>query len=216
MKDRWLTLAEKLNALSARERGIIMATVIVSLYMIFQLAVFDPLIAERTRLAKLERDISKQIEKIRLENAEVIAASISDPNAETRQRITEQKAQAADYQVQIESITDKLIDPAQMSTVLASLLNKGSGLKLTSVKNHTAQTVSIGAEAGAELYQHTLSLEMVGKYDQVSAYLSQVETLPDKVFWKDLAFQMKNYPQGVLTLDVYTLSTSKDLIGVYR
>jgi len=36
------------------------------------------------------------------------------------------------------------------------------------------------------------------------------------VFWQNLAFQMDNYPVGRLSLEVYTLSTSKDLIGVYK
>jgi len=66
------------------------------------------------------------------------------------------------------------------------------------------------------LYQHRIQLELEGKYDQVSKYLAQVEALPEKVFWQNLAFQMDNYPVGRLSLEVYTLSTSKDLIGVYK
>lgn len=216
MKDKWIEISEKLNALTTRERGIIFATLLVAVYMAFQLLVFDPLMAERSRLIKLEADITKQIDRVRVEIAEVIAESTFDPNKATREKIAKAEQKAEQYQQEILSITDKLIEPAQMSDVLASLLNKDSGLKLTSVRNLTAQPVRIGSAAGAELYQHRIQLELEGKYDQVSKYLAQVEALPEKVFWQNLAFQMDNYPVGRLSLEVYTLSTSKDLIGVYK
>ena len=216
MKDKWIEISEKLNALTTRERGIIFATLLVAVYMAFQLLVFDPLMAERSRLIKLKADITKQIDRVRVEIAEVIAESTFDPNKATREKIAKAEQKAEQYQQEILSITDKLIEPAQMSDVLASLLNKDSGLKLTSVRNLTAEPVRIGSAAGAELYQHRIQLELEGKYDQVSKYLAQVEALPEKVFWQNLAFQMDNYPVGRLSLEVYTLSTSKDLIGVYK
>jgi len=216
MKDKWIEVSEKLNALTTRERGIIFVTLLVAVYMAFQSLVFDPLMAERSRLIKLEADITKQIDRVRVEIAEVIAASTFDPNKATRDKIAKAEQKAEQYQQEIQSITDKLIEPAQMSDVLASLLNKESGLRLTSVRNLTAEPVRIGSAAGAELYQHRIQLELEGKYDQVSKYLAQVEALPEKVFWKNLAFQMDNYPVGRLSLEVYTLSTSKDLIGVYK
>ena len=216
MKDKWIEISEKLNALTTRERGIIFATLLVAVYMAFQLFVFDPLMAERSRLIKLEADITKQIDRVRVEIAEVIAESTFDPNKATREKIAKAEQKAGQYQQEILSITDKLIEPAQMSDVLASLLNKDSGLKLTSVRNLTAEPVRIGSAAGAELYQHRIQLELEGKYDQVSKYLAQVEALPEKVFWQNLAIQMDNYPVGRLSLEVYTLSTSKDLIGVYK
>lgn len=225
MKDKWLLLSEKLNALTVRERGIIFATLLVAFYMMFQLLVFDPLLADRNRLMAQEADLKKQIDSVRVEIAEVIAESTFDPNKSIREKIEKEREQTLRYQQEIQAITDKLIEPRQMSDVLASLLNKESGLKLTSVKSLSAKPVTLNgmtkmsqgdANAQANLYQHTLLLEMEGQYDQVKKYLSQVERLPEKVFWKNLAFQMQDYPMGRLSLEVYTLSTSKDLIGVYQ
>ncbi|GAA3929378.1 type 4a pilus biogenesis protein PilO [Litoribacillus peritrichatus] len=216
MKDKWQVLSLKLNELSVRERGIVFATVLIVLYMLFQLLAFDPLIAERKRLAKLEADIKAQTLKINADIAQIIAESKFDPNKKTREQIEQQRARSSEYQQQIKSITDKLIEPEQMSDVLASLLNKESGLKLTSVKTQSAVPIKIGSEAGADLYQHTIKLKLTGKYDQVQRYLSRVEALPEKVFWQNLVYQMKDYPVGQLSLEVYTLSTSEDLIGVYQ
>lgn len=230
MKDKWRLLSEKLNALTARERGIIFATLLVALYMIFQLLVFDPLMASRTALVNQEVDLKKKIDAVRVEAAEVIAASTFDPNKAIRENIEKEREKTRVYQQEIQSITDKLIEPGQMSDVLASLLNKESGLKLTSVKSISAKPVTLGGSikqvqnskpqkasaVQANLYQHTLLLEMEGQYDQVNKYLTQVEALPEKVFWKNLAFQVEDYPVGRLSIEVYTLSTSKDLIGVYQ
>ena len=216
MKDRWEALSLKIDALTVRERGIILVTLLVILYMFFLLIAFDPLIAERSRLTNMERDIKSKTQKLRVEIAEVIAESKFDPNKKTQEQINKSIDLSEQYLLEIQTITDKLIEPEQMSDVLASLLNKDSGLKLTSVKTQAATPIKIGSEAGADLFQHTIKLELQGKYDQVQEYLSEVEALPEKVFWRQLVYQMKDYPNGQLSVDVYTLSTSEDLIGVYK
>lgn len=216
MKAKWAELSEKLDGLTARERGIIFVTLLVVLYMAFQMLVFDPLLAKQTQLSNQERDVKTKIDKVRVEIAEVIAASTVDPNAAVRKKIEKAEQNAVRYSTEIQSITDKLIEPGQMSDVLASLLNKESGLTLTSVKSIDAVPVSVGGNRSPDLYQHALRLEMEGQYDQVKSYLARVEQLPERVFWRNLVFQMKDYPVGRLSLEVYTLSTSKDLIGVYQ
>ena len=80
MKDRWEALSLKIDALTVRERGIILVTLLVILYMFFLLIAFDPLIAERSRLTNMERDIKSKTQKLRVEIAEVIAESKFDPN----------------------------------------------------------------------------------------------------------------------------------------
>jgi MSHA biogenesis protein MshJ len=184
--------------------------------MLFQVLVFDVLIAEQSKLTRQEAELKKQIDQARVSTAQVIAESVYDPNKPVLEKIEQAKQQSELYLKEISTITDKLIAPAQMSDVMASLLNKESGLKLTSVKTIAAEPISIGENAGAQLYKHQIKMELEGKYSQVADYLSRVESMPQRVFWYNLEFQMENYPIGRLSLDVYTLSTSKDLIGVYQ
>ena len=65
------------------------------------------------------------------------------------------------------------------------------------------------------LFKHDLALSLEGTYSQVQNYLMNVEKLAVQIYWDDMSFEIKQYPIGVLELGVHTLSTSRELIGVY-
>lgn len=224
LKARWLLVADKLNALSVRERGIIFSALLVVIYMLFQILAFDALIADQKKLTKSEQSLNSKINQVRVENAQVIADAQIDPNKKTRSKIGEEQAKSKQLTEEIQNVTDKLIEPSQMASVLDSLLDKSSGLKLLSVKTKDPKVYFTTGDANnkvkndedIKLWQHTMVLELEGKYGQVQDYLAAIESLPKRLFWQELNYQMEKYPVGRLKLEVYTISTSEDFIGVYQ
>ena len=65
------------------------------------------------------------------------------------------------------------------------------------------------------LYRHHLELELEGSYFDVLKYFEKVEGLAEQLYWDEMHFTMEEYPLGILRLEVHTLSTSEELIGVY-
>ena len=52
-----------------------------------------------------------------------------------------------------------------------------------------------------------------GKYFDVIRYLTQIEALPVKYYWRNLNYQVTQYPWANIELELYTLGESKDFIG---
>ena len=53
-----------------------------------------------------------------------------------------------------------------------------------------------------------------GRYFAVRDFLARLEQLSDKLYWRSMAYHVKDYPTAEVTLEVYTLSTEKAFIGV--
>ena len=44
-------------------------------------------------------------------------------------------------------------------------------------------------------------------------YLQKLEQLPWKFYWQHFDYEVQQYPRALITLNIYTLSTSKWWIG---
>ncbi|GHE99089.1 hypothetical protein [Thalassotalea profundi] len=64
------------------------------------------------------------------------------------------------------------------------------------------------------LYKHGIKLTLSGNYFQLRDYLSQLEQLKWTFFWQKFDYKLKEYPQSILEVELYSLSTKKEFIGV--
>ncbi len=106
------------------------------------------------------------------------------------------------------SATGKLTK-AQVTSQLVeqSVLKTNQKAALSNNKNNSADE-AIG------LYRHTIKLKLKGSYFQLRDYLTQLESLPWKFFWEKFNYQLKEYPQGELEIEIYSLSLKQEFIGV--
>ena len=64
------------------------------------------------------------------------------------------------------------------------------------------------------LYKHGIKLVLKGEYFQLRDYLQQLEQLQWQFFWQEFNYQLLEYPNGELHIEMYSLSTKKEFIGV--
>jgi MSHA biogenesis protein MshJ len=55
---------------------------------------------------------------------------------------------------------------------------------------------------------------MTATYDSLVAYLKRLDSLPWKVYWQALEYRVDKYPDGELVLEIFTISTREDMLGV--
>jgi MSHA biogenesis protein MshJ len=53
-----------------------------------------------------------------------------------------------------------------------------------------------------------------GQYFDLRDYLSQIENLSWTFFWQRFDYQLGEYPVGQLSIEIYSLSTTSDFVGV--
>lgn len=75
-----------------------------------------------------------------------------------------------------------------------------------------AQPVVAGEEAN--LYRHSVEIQLAGRYGDLHDWLLALERAPKKVLWGDLRLEVQKYPVSVLTLTVHTLSLDKAWLSI--
>jgi len=145
---------------------------------------------------KTLQELEQQPEKILIEN-----------------KIAELDKRIIEVDAAVELITRLLIDPKTMTQLLDNIVRKQSELKLISLKSidHIKQE-----ELG--LYQHQIEITVEGSFLKISRYLHDLESMPFKVYWKDIDYQSLDdqgqLPIARVVLTIYTLSRQGGWLGV--
>ncbi len=216
---KWTQLRDKANALSVRERAIVAGAVAVLLLGVFDQLLLRPWLQERAGLTTREQKLKAAVEQFSQQISDLESQLANDPNKRVQASIDELKRQHQQVDADISKITDGMIAPELMPSLLGELLSEHSGLKVQSIKTPPVEQLLTADKTNQQapaIYRHNLELRLVGRFDQVQHYLSSIEELPQKLVWDELTFSMDAYPKGELMLSVHTLSAQEELIRVGR
>lgn len=232
---QWLAYSEKFSNTTAREQYLIIATGLVAIVFILYSVFLD---VPFQRIEQLNRQISEtqQSNQNNKNSIQVLEqALLEDPNVALRKELSQYQAKLGEIDEQLLSLTSDLIDPIQMRYALIKLLKLQKGVKLLSFEVLPARAVTkaklasndkpdanqiqVTSKAQAEpkqlrLYRHGIKIKLQGQYFQLRDYLSQLEGLTWKFFWQEFDYQLKEYPVSELEVEIYSLSTAQEFIGV--
>lgn len=230
MNQRFQQFEEWVNALSLRERALMIVAVIAVVYFIWSQALFAPL---EIRAKKLGEDVQKQqasLNTVREQQRQILARAGADPDAGVRKQIDAITSMLAQFDTQLQDMTVDLIDPQQMAVVLEEVLTRKTDLKLVRVEalppQPLGETLAEGEQAQADaennaepqllpgVYQHSLQIEFSGSYLSTLDYIKELESLQRRFYWGSVDFEVKEYPQAKVVITVNTLSLSDAWIGV--
>ena len=188
------------------------------------------------RVSQLNKEITQtqQNNRNNINSIAVLEQALSeDPNIALKRELTQYQAKLGEIDQQLLKLTSDLIDPIQMRYALIKLLKLQSGVKLLSFEVLPAQPVTkskVDDEDSGEkstvvkneqtessqlrLYRHGIKIKLQGKYFQLRKYLAQLEGLSWKFFWQEFNYQLKEYPVSELEVEIYSLSTAQEFIGV--
>ncbi len=225
LKDRLHSLAARVDALSLRERALLLAALLVVFYVLWANLLMSPLEirqkAQQGRVAQLHTHIALLDRQVRA----VIARSHEDPDRTGRERRVALRGRIDGLNRRLRSYTSNLISPMVMVRVLKRMLRREPGLRLIAVRSlpatpllekpadEGAKTEKIPA-ARAGIYKHGLILEFDGTFPATLRYLKALETLPWQLFWDRMDYQVQHYPHARVTITVHTLSLNAGWLGV--
>jgi MSHA biogenesis protein MshJ len=216
-------LAERIDALSLRERGIIFITLLVLLYFAASSLVFGPL---RTRQQQLESELKTRLEQVAAINAQVQKSArdaTRDPDKENAERLKVLRERIAQVDPQLAGVTQGLVSPRDMARLVEQVLTRNRNLQVIKVESLAPAPLDgqpAGKEAAAPaaadrgVYKHGMRIEVRGRYTDLVRYLRALEALPWKVFWGRATLELEEQPTSRLTLVIYTLSLHQGWIGI--
>lgn len=237
MKRYWERLAQKVDAMTLRERTLVFAVAAVVLLSLVNLTLLDPQYAQQKGLVQ---QLTQNQARIAALNAEIQARTKSraaDPDAENRARLRGLQQQAVQLNDALQALQKGLVSPDKVAGLLESILKQSGNLQLVSLKtlpatglnelpaqdkaamvdnklqatpSSTPGTKDGGAAKAPDLvYKHGVVLTIRGRYADILDYLTHLEGMSWQLFWSRASLKVDEYPNATLTLTLFTLSMEK-------
>lgn len=234
---QWSTYSEKFNKTTPREQYLIIASGLVAIVFILYSLFIDESIQRIETLNKQVLQTQQSNTNMQSSIQLLEQALREDPDIALQKELLQYQAKLGGIDEKLLTLTSDLIDPIQMRYALIKLLKLQKGVKLlsfevlparsvsddkvqTAAKNNNKKeeivTVKVNATHTKQLhlYRHSIKIKLKGQYFQLKDYLTQLESLSWKFFWQEFDYQLKAYPLSELEIEIYSLSTSKEFIGV--
>lgn len=224
----WRRLDHRFLALNTRERVLVLLALLAVLIAAAQLLFFAPLQQQLRTEKNLQTDIQRRHEQLENELSQLQAWQTKQ---EDGSQLVSVQQQLDSIDQQIGQLSQRMVPPEQMTALLQQLLAREQGMQvlaleklpLTSATEDADSDANAGAETTAAsssetdgelpLYRHRLRLSLRGSYFDSLRYLQAMEALPWTVYWDSLDYQVEDYPQGVLTIEIATLGQEKGWLG---
>lgn len=211
LKAQWQAWADKIAALSQRERVLILLT---GLVLVCAGAIYGwldgaalRLEQDRVALTTAQRDL----EIMDLENLGKQARLARDPDQNVRDQLVRVEGNIGKLDAELKAQTVDLIQAHEMPAVLEALLSRSANLHMLALTSLAPQPLMAGDQR-INLFKHGIRLKLEGGYFDVYQYLKALEALPRHFYWKQFDYQVQEYPKAVVEMEIYTLSTSKEFI----
>jgi MSHA biogenesis protein MshJ len=241
MKQKWGLFITKIDALSLRERGIMLLVVSLTIAFLMNFSVIEPQFIKQKILSDKIKHEQQQISAIQMEIAQRLQLKKTDPDAEIRQRLLNSQQQLAQIDNRLNEIQKNLVRPEKMATLLESIMKRNSKLQLVSLKSlpfsnvldesvdpsepnaklktppaasNPADNVTAEASQQGVIYKHEVEIVLQGSYPEMQAYLRDLENLSERVYWSKARLTVIDYPKASLTLNLFTLSLEKKWLNL--
>lgn len=230
LKERYDTLFVQFLKITQREKLLILFSGVVIIILIGYLLFIEPVNESTTRNEQTISSLQNQLNSLQAQIEVAEYALGNDPNdllVESLDKLTD-KSQDLDLYLQQETVN--LVPPTQMPLLLENMLAGSQGVTLVSMQSIaptpvlSSQTKTVDAESDAEsndtvvdeinLYRHGVLLSLRGSYFDIQHYLTRIEGLKWQFYWKRFNYVVTEYPEALVEVELYTLSTSKAFIGV--
>ncbi|CAM4000862.1 MSHA biogenesis protein MshJ [Aeromonas bestiarum] len=211
LKAQWQAWADKIAALSQRERVLILLT---GLVLVCAGAIYGWLDGAALRL---EQDrvalttVQRDLEIMDLENLGKQARLARDPDQNVREQLVRVEGDIGKLDAELKAQTVDLIQAHEMPAVLEALLSRSANLHMLALTSLAPQPLMAGDQR-INLFKHGIRLKLEGGYFDVYQYLKALEALPRHFYWKQFDYQVQEHPKAVVEMEIYTLSTSKEFI----
>ena len=215
MKAQLERYAERIDALTLRERVLIFIAAALVLIAVAHLGFISPLLGKNKRLS---REVAQKQTELAVVQAQLQSMARSGqvrPDDANRARLEGLKRRLAQLDARIEGAASRFTPPQRMREVLQQILARNPRLHLIGLKSLPVQRfAAAGAGAPRPIYRHALELSVSGAYLDLYAYLRQLENLPTRLYWAKADLAAGDYPKVVLKLTVYTLSFDPSWMSV--
>jgi MSHA biogenesis protein MshJ len=206
MRERIQQLIDRVDGMELRQRIMLLVVCLAIMFYVADTLAIQPAIKQQKVLRQAINDWELKLDVLR-ERTGILpdnpAGSASSPYADMLSRL-------ALLDARIREKMGGLLAPDQAIEVLKQVLEQEEELRLLEVNAGSRPLKGTElpgenglADTGINRYQMQLQLE--GNYLATLRYLRALEGLPWKFFWQGVDYEVTEYPNARITIDLYTL-----------
>lgn len=208
-KANWKNIAGKVNALSGRERLMILVTLFL-LVQVLIILILNPVFNNHLQNANNKLNMNfKQIQT--LSNDIFVRASDHKHDSDSAQlkRIANLKQQIENLDSNLIEISESFIEPYEMINLIKALLSKNN-LEVERLENSPPVIISennkTDSPENASIYKHGIHIKATGSYRDHIHFLTKLEKLPWHIFWREFHLTANQDGVSTIDLDIFTLN----------
>jgi len=227
MNEFWQKAKQQLAALNQREKVLILITGVVLFPGLIDFFLLQPLRDESTVLRAQTEAVNQRLNSFQTQQQELLVEIENDPSMALSRRIDGVKRELIRTKQAMLDYTNTLIAPQKMALMLESMLHERGKLKLIQLENlpvtplfdrtendtNKVEEEEVQQDDVFGLYRHGIRLQFEGNYMGSMQYLESLDNLPWKFYWENFTYEVQEYPLALITINIYTLSTSNWWIG---
>lgn len=210
-------LADRIDALAARERALIFVALLAVLFVVASTLLFTPQRSEQKRIEQSIGEKRTQMRTLEIQVQGMADRLARDPNAEKHARLEALRARIQQSDEALGRLVAGFVNPREMAQLVEQVLKKNRSLEFVKVENLAPVPVAGDTQPAAPeespIYKHGFRIEMKGDYRSIVTYLRALEELPWKVFWGEVMLESETYPVSRVQVVIYTLSRNRGWIG---
>ncbi|MFT6915244.1 MAG: MSHA biogenesis protein MshJ [Motiliproteus sp.] len=223
--DNVRSWAASFNAMSLRERVLILIVLLVALAFPAFSYWIEPAQQQSATQTSTRLNLQSASAQATLDYAMAEALVVKDPNEALQGQIQVFMGQIEVLEKQQKLSTAAMVKPLEMVELLQQILRKHQGVRVLSVHKATPIRIDISetetetetqeaAAVALGIFRHDLKLVLEGGFFEVQGFLQAVEQSNKSLFWDSIDYQVGGYPKARVTLLMYTLSSTKEWLGV--
>jgi MSHA biogenesis protein MshJ len=206
--QRLAILAARIDALSLRERGILLVVALMVLYAISDRLLFAPALLQLQQRGTEITELQTKLGALQA-RAALFGENGHDPLAQRGARIAELEAVLDEQNRHFEAQLGRLVQPQQAAPLLRDILRQQPGLSLLALDTAPGAPLLGNSERGARIVRYDVDLRVEGGYLAALDYLRRLEQLPWSLFWDSFELHVQEHPKGDIRLAVYTLGQQR-------
>lgn len=207
-------LQQRFARLSSREKIMVVATVVLTLWWAWDSWFYQPLSRQQHAVAN---DISQLQTQLQMQQqlADRLQASIqSGGNNPARQQLSQLQQGVTQLKQQLSLGGKKFVPAPMMAAALRDLLQQQGNLKLLKLETLPVSGFGNQEDEPIWVYRHAMLITVQGDYFSTLNYLKALEALPWRIHWDSITYRVTDYPLAETKIQVYTLSFEEAFLGV--
>lgn len=215
MNARLTATAERINALSLRERGLLALAVLAVIFMLWDTLLMGPVRDRQQRTQTELEQLQQQVSALTSSIQTLAVERARSPDRELAQRQNALQDEVERLEQQLRKAFGEIGDPSQGLALLASLLADRSDLSLIDLENLPPESLrSHDAQIISGVFVHRVRLTVDARHNAIRAYLAMLADLPEGVFLETMHLTVPGWPKNRVELVLYSLSLDENWLGV--